>query len=83
MALFDLSVVLINQPLHQIEDQGLVQVGSAACVVDVQRYPKVPRHELGQWPALLFKHIRVVQSFLGLDEPRHPAETYHPAAVAF
>ena len=44
MALLHLPVVLIDQPLHQVEDQRLVQVWPSAGVEDVQSNSQITRH---------------------------------------
>ena len=77
MALFDLPVILIDQALHQIKDQTLIQIRTAGSIIDPHNHPQIPSHQGYQRLALLFKHLTIVQGFLAFDQSRHVAKTHH------
>jgi len=83
MSLLYLPIVRINEVLHQVEDQGFVQIGTAGGVVDGHDDGYIIlEHRIELW-ALLFKRHTVVSCLLRLDECRSAMNGNQLPAVGF
>lgn len=81
MALLHLPVIGVDQVLHQIKDQGFVQIGAAGSVVDGHDDGHVAVEHRIELRALLFKRLTVVPRLLRLDERRSAMDGDELSAV--
>jgi hypothetical protein len=66
--LFHLSVVLVDQSLHRIQDHRLIEVWPSTRIEDRDLYSEIALHQRVKFLALPLKVAQVIAGLVGLDE---------------
>lgn len=62
------AVILVDAVLHQIENQGSIQIWTPRSIPNPHGHADISVHQWIKHGTLLFKHLGVVQGFLAFDQ---------------